>query len=46
MKLTYKELDLSKEKDIKTMNRILSFDTNKKCFGDYDFYKVADEYIN
>ena len=46
MKLTYKELDLSKEKDIKTMNRILSFDTNKNCFGDYDFYSVADEYIN
>ena len=46
MKLRYKELNLEEEKDKRIMDRILSFDTNKDCFGDYDFYSVADEYIN
>ena len=46
MNLIYKQLDLTKEKDKKTMDRIISFDINKNCFGDYDFYMVADEYIN
>ena len=28
------------------MDRIISFDTTKECFGDYDFYDVANEYTN
>lgn len=46
MKITYKKLDLEKEKDKKIMDRLLSFDTTKDCFGDYDFYSVANEYMN
>ena len=46
MKLTYKELDLTNEKDKKIMDRIISFDKNKDCFGDYNFYEVANDYIN
>lgn len=44
--LRYKELDFSKPQDKRIMNRIISFDKNKNCFGDYDFYEVADDYIN
>ena len=46
MKITYEKLDLEKEKDKKIMDRLLSFDTTKDCFGDYDFYSVANEYMN
>ena len=46
MELRYKKLDLENDKDKRIMNRILSFDTTKNCFGDYDFYEVAPEYIN
>ena len=46
MKLTYKKLDLNDDKDKKIMDRIISFDKNKDCLGDYDFYEVSDDYIN
>ena len=46
MKLRYNELDLNDENDKKIMDRIISFDTTKECFGDYDFYDVANEYTN
>lgn len=46
MGLRYRELNLKTKKDREVMNRILSFDTDKNCFGDYDFYQVANEYIN
>lgn len=46
MEVRYKELDLNNEKDKKTMDRIISFDTTKDCFGDYDFYSVSKDYIN
>lgn len=46
MGIKFKELDLREEKDKKIMDRILSFDTTKDCFGDYDFYSVANEYMN
>lgn len=46
MKLKYKELNLNNENDKKIMDRIISFDTTKDCFGDYDFYSVSNDYIN
>ena len=46
MKLTYEELDLNNKKDKKIMDKIISFDTNKDCFGDYDFYQVSGDYTN
>ena len=43
-KLIYRKLNLHNEEDKKLMNQLLLFDTTKDCFGDYDFYKISNEY--